>query len=92
VIFSYYGSKSKIWKKYPAPLHNIIIEPFSGAANYSLRYSHGRHVILIEKNPVIVSMLKWLQNFFILFGSTPSRLISIFNDLAHLSGRFDVTK
>jgi hypothetical protein len=62
LIFSYYGSKSKIWKKYPAPIYNTIIEPFSGAANYSLRHSNGRHIILIEKNPVIVSMLKWLQN------------------------------
>lgn len=37
-IFSYYGSKSKIAHLYPPPQYPLIIEPFAGAASYSLRY------------------------------------------------------
>jgi len=37
-MFSYYGSKKKIVKYYPEPVHDVIIEPFAGAAWYSLEY------------------------------------------------------
>lgn len=37
-MFSYYGSKSKLVKLYPAPTHLQIIEPFAGSARYSLEY------------------------------------------------------
>lgn len=33
--FSYYGSKSKLARYYPAPEHNLIVEPFAGSAAYS---------------------------------------------------------
>ena len=33
--FSYYGSKSKIAHLYPAPVGDLIVEPFAGAACYS---------------------------------------------------------
>jgi hypothetical protein len=32
---SYYGGKSKIAHLYPAPVHDLIIEPFAGSAAYS---------------------------------------------------------
>lgn len=35
-MFSYYGSKSKIAHLYPAPTHDLIVEPFAGSARYSL--------------------------------------------------------
>ena len=62
MVFSYYGSKSKIWKKYPAPRYKTIIEPFAGAANYALgHHAVADQVILIEKNPKIVAIWRWLQ-------------------------------
>ena len=30
-MFSYYGTKKRIAKKYPEPKYDIIIEPFAGA-------------------------------------------------------------
>ena len=49
-LFSYYGAKSKLVRHYPPPQHDLIIEPFAGAANYALRF-HERHVLLNELNP-----------------------------------------
>jgi len=60
-MFSYYGSKKKIVKYYPEPVHDVIIEPFAGAAWYSLEYPD-REVILNEKNPVIYGIWNWLIN------------------------------
>ena len=33
--YSYYGSKSKLAQYYPAPEHDLIIEPFAGSAAYA---------------------------------------------------------
>jgi site-specific DNA-adenine methylase len=59
-FFSYYGGK---WRDavrlYPAPTHDVIIEPFAGSAGYSLRY-HQKKVILYEIDPVIVAVWKYL--------------------------------
>lgn len=60
-MFSYYGSKAKIAHWYPKPLYPIIVEPFAGAARYSLLYHLERNVILIEKNPRLVDIWHWLQ-------------------------------
>ncbi len=38
-IISYYGSKYRIAKHYPEPMHGTIIEPFAGSAGYALTYS-----------------------------------------------------
>jgi len=35
-MWSYYGSKSKVVKHYPKPKYDLIIEPFAGAAWYSV--------------------------------------------------------
>lgn len=59
-MWGYYGSKSKIIKKYPLPKHSKIIEPFAGTAQYSLLY-WDREIHLIEKYDVIVNLWKWLQ-------------------------------
>jgi len=59
-MWGYYGSKSKIIKKYPLPKHSKIIEPFAGTAQYSLLY-WDREIHLIEKYNVIVNLWKWLQ-------------------------------
>lgn len=59
-MWSYYGSKLKIVNHYPAPVYNTIIEPFAGAAQYSLKY-FDRDVILVDKYDVIIRLWKWLQ-------------------------------
>jgi len=59
-MWGYYGSKSKIIKKYPLPKHSKIIEPFAGTAQYSLLY-WDREIHLIEKYNVVVNLWKWLQ-------------------------------
>src|SRR3990167_8941757 len=48
-FWTYYGGKWKVGPRYPVPLHDTIIEPFAGAAGYSLRY-FDRKIILIEKD------------------------------------------
>lgn len=59
-MWGYYGSKSKIISKYPAPIYNTIIEPFAGTAQYALKY-WDKEIILIEKYDVICNLWKWLQ-------------------------------
>lgn len=60
-MFSYYGSKAKIARLYPAPTHKVIIEPFAGAAWYSvLHRSH--NVLLNEKYSTLFNIWHWLIN------------------------------
>ena len=40
-------------------MHDTIVEPFAGAAGYSIRYSH-KNVILIEKNQKMAAVWKYL--------------------------------
>lgn len=58
-MFSYFGSKYKLAKHYGAPRHDTVIEPFAGSAAYSL-YWEPKKVILVDKNPVIVSIWNYL--------------------------------
>ena len=59
MIFSFYGGKSKIIDKYPPSKHSKIVEPFCGAANYSLKY-FDREIYLYDKYEVIVNLWKYL--------------------------------
>lgn len=62
-MFYYYGRKKKLAKYYPQPNCDIIIEPFAGAAAYSLHNENWRkRVILIEKDPKVINIWKWLIN------------------------------
>lgn len=58
-MWSYYGSKNKLVKYYPAPKFKTIIEPFAGSAWYSLKYPD-HDVILCEKYKVVYDIWKWL--------------------------------
>src|SRR6478672_6375889 len=59
-MFSYYGSKNRLSKHYPKPMFDKIIEPFCGAANYSLRY-WDRDVLLCDKSKDIISIWEFLK-------------------------------
>jgi 16S rRNA G966 N2-methylase RsmD len=58
-MFPYYGRKKAIVDHYPEPKYNTIIEPFAGAASYSLKY-YTKNVILIEKDPCIYGIWNYL--------------------------------
>ncbi len=63
--FSYYGGKSKVIGRYPAPRHDLIIEPFGGAAAYGWRHRsglHARHVWVNDIDPITVSIWEFLQS------------------------------
>lgn len=61
-MWSYYGTKKKIAKYYPEPIYDKIIEPFAGAAQYSLYGDNWKkEVILLDKYQVITDLWKWLQ-------------------------------
>ena len=60
-FFSYYGGKWRAFKYYPAPAFPTIIEPFAGAAGYATRY-FTRNVKLVEKDPIIAGLWRYLIN------------------------------
>ena len=59
-MWSYYGSKCKIAKYYPPPKYDLIIEPFAGAAWYSVKNGSGKDVLLNEKYNVVYDIWRWL--------------------------------
>ncbi len=58
-FWRYYGGKWRAAPRYPQPLHATIVEPFAGAAGYSLRYPD-REVILVERYHTIAEIWRWL--------------------------------
>lgn len=60
-FFPYYGSKWNIARHYPKPAHDLVIEPFAGAAGYSTFHAC-RRVHLIDADPIIVGVWSYLIN------------------------------
>lgn len=60
-FFKYYGSKFRIAPLYPKPLHPVLVEPFAGSASYATLHAD-RRVILIERDPEIAVLWRWLIN------------------------------
>lgn len=58
-FFLYYGGKWRAAPYYPSPTHETIIEPFAGAAGYSIRHAH-KKIIIIEKNPKMAAVWRYL--------------------------------
>ena len=58
-FWTYYGGKWRAAPRYPQPVYGTIIEPFAGAAGYSLRYQD-RNVVLVEKNPKVAASWRYL--------------------------------
>jgi hypothetical protein len=78
-MWNYYGGKAKIIDVYLKPLHNKIIEPFAGSAQYSLIKLNGTGALKdiynmvervapdrIEKNPFYKEKIRQkLQKYFV---------------------------
>ena len=58
-FFNYYGGKWRIAPRYPAPVYDTIVEPFAGAAGYSMRH-YEKNVVLNDLDPVIVGVWRYL--------------------------------
>jgi hypothetical protein len=57
VMFNYFGSKARLAPTYQAPQHDLIIEPFAGAAGYSMYWLQERsdlRAVLIDIEPAVV--------------------------------------
>lgn len=62
-MFYYYGRKKQIAKHYPSPNCDTIVEPFAGAAAYSLYGNNWKkNVILVEKDDKVAQIWDWLIN------------------------------
>jgi site-specific DNA-adenine methylase len=60
-MFYYYGRKKQIVRHYPPPRYDTLIEPFAGAAAYSLHHNSSvSRVILIERDEKVADIWKWL--------------------------------
>ena len=58
-FFTFFGGKWRSAPHYPAPAHDRIVEPFAGAAGYSVRH-HARDVVLVERDPTIAALWRYL--------------------------------
>lgn len=58
-FWRYYGGKWRNAPHYPRPEHPTIVEPFAGAAGYSLRYPD-RSVVLVDRSPIIAGIWRYL--------------------------------
>lgn len=58
-FWRYYGGKWRAASRYPAPRHEMIVEPFAGAAGYALRYPE-RKVVLVERYHVLAEIWRYL--------------------------------
>lgn len=74
-MFYYYGRKKQIARHYPAPSYDVIVEPFAGAASYSLFQNHWkRRIILIEKDQRVAEIWDWL-----IHTATPEQILALPN-------------
>ena len=58
-FWRYYGGKWRSAPRYPPPQCPTIVEPFAGAAGYSMRH-HERKVILLDAYPVVREVWRFL--------------------------------
>lgn len=58
-LFPFYGSKWRDARRYPAPLGQLVVEPFAGSAGYSL-WHEPEHVHLYDADPIIVGVWDYL--------------------------------
>lgn len=58
-FWCYFGGKWRAAPRYPKPTHNRIVEPFAGAAGYSLRYPD-HDVVLLDVDPIVAGLWAYL--------------------------------
>ena len=58
-FWRYYGAKWQVAPRYPEPVYDTVIEPFAGAAGYSLRH-YRRNVVLVDVFPIIAEVWRYL--------------------------------
>lgn len=62
-MFYYYGAKRRLARHYPPPQHDLIVEPFAGAAGYSMFWLPQRptaRAILVEKDERVAEVWRRL--------------------------------
>jgi hypothetical protein len=70
-FWRYFGGKWAAAHTYPAPRRTLIVEPFAGAAGYATRFGAGRDVLLIDANPIIAEVWRWL------IAATPDDVLAV---------------
>ncbi len=60
VFFSYFGGKFMRAPHYPPPRHDLVVEPFAGAAGYSVRHRLGGRALLIDTSPYVAGVWRFL--------------------------------
>lgn len=58
-FFTFFGGKYRATRLYPAPMHDLIIEPFAGSAGYSVNH-HERDVLLVDLDEAVVQTWRYL--------------------------------
>ena len=58
-FFLYFGAKYRSAEKYPQPIHTKIIEPFAGAAGYSVN-NYWLDIELYDLDPIIAGLWDYL--------------------------------
>ena len=76
-FFSYFGGKWKLAKQYGRPRCEHVIEPFAGAAGYSV-YWEPKKVMLIEQNPKVYGVWKYLQRV------SPREIMRLPSNITHV--------
>lgn len=76
-FFSYFGGKWKLAKEYGRPRCGHVIEPFAGAAGYSV-YWEPKKVTLIERNPVVYGVWNYLQRV------SPAEVLRLPSAISHV--------
>ena len=69
-FFVYYGAKWRAAHRYPAPAYDHVIEPFAGAAGYSVRHAAPR-VTLYDLSPQVIGTWRYL------IGSSPRDILAL---------------
>lgn len=69
-MFYYYGRKEKVFRYYPKPKCDTIIEPFAGSAVYSLK-NYEKNVIILDKDERIINIWNYLK------GATSDEILSL---------------
>ena len=58
-MFNYFGAKHRLALTYQEPKHDVIVEPFAGAAAYSvywLKQRRDTECILVDRDPLVVEL------------------------------------